>query len=193
MSCLLRHITASKNFRKNEPNDIWKPEPSHDRKEFRWETSKRMNTDRAVEPAIRSAGTAIFLWSSSLAIANFFFRQIISATFFSSILPRVIQAVSPPSNQSHNSCCGVKSSHVTNLVKRGGRGEFFFFRTSNNFFSLLKHSEPRTGMLMHQNWRDIAAMHLSKFQSKTNYVGFIMIFSFLLIRFTYKSLFYNFK
>lgn len=82
MSCLLRHITASKNFRKNESNDIWKPEPSHDRKEFRWETSKRMNTDRAVEPAIRSAGTAIFLWSSSLAIANFFFRQIIYATFF---------------------------------------------------------------------------------------------------------------
>lgn len=84
MSCLLRHITASKNFRKNEPNDIWKPEPSHDRKEFCWETSKRMNTDRAVEATIRSAGITIFLWSCSLANLFFliFFRQTISEVFF---------------------------------------------------------------------------------------------------------------
>lgn len=150
MSCLLRHITASKNFHKNERNDIWKPEPSHDRKEFRWETSKRMNTDRAVEATIRSAGITIILWSSSLA--NFFlffsFRQTISAMFFSSILPRVIQAVSPPSNQSHNSCCGVKKQSRDQLGKKREGESYFFFRISTNFFSLLKHSQPRAGKLM---------------------------------------------
>lgn len=135
----MRHITASKNFRKNEPNDIWKPEPSHDRKEFRRETSKRVNTDRAVEAASHPLGRHYYLLVVLLFLLTFslFFFAKQFQLFFSSILPRVIQAVSPPSNQSHNSCCGVKSNHVTNLVKRG-RGRVISFLESPSIFFIAK-------------------------------------------------------
>lgn len=140
MSCLLRHATSplQRNFARTHQTTFQKPEPSHDRKEFRWETSKRMNTDRAVEPAIRSAGIAIFLWSSSLA--NFFFWQIISALCYVFFFypPKVIQAVSPPSNQSHNSCCGVKKQSRDQLSKERGGGEFFLFQNLYQFFLIAK-------------------------------------------------------